>query len=165
MIKIKRGLDIPIQGAPEQTIEDAPAARAVALVGFDYIGMKPTMAVAAFRAGSAQRVPFLLAWQGTMPGGRVDEDVSEGVDLARTLLDLAGTPVPDEFKGRSLVSESAPEAVFATIGHGRSFSKMGKTFCRRASKTSGSRKKLVTWIKTSRHRPSASPGSFSRSRW
>ena len=34
MIKIKRGLDIPIQGAPEQTIEDAPAARAVALVGF-----------------------------------------------------------------------------------------------------------------------------------
>ena len=46
MIKIKRGLDIPIQGAPEQTIEDAPAARAVALVGFDYIGMRPTMAVA-----------------------------------------------------------------------------------------------------------------------
>jgi Na+-transporting NADH:ubiquinone oxidoreductase subunit A len=45
MIKIKRGLDIPIQGAPRQVIEDAPAARAVALVGFDYIGMKPTMAV------------------------------------------------------------------------------------------------------------------------
>ncbi|MEP1594134.1 MAG: hypothetical protein ABJK20_06155, partial [Halieaceae bacterium] len=42
MIKIKRGLDIPIQGAPDQTIEDAPAARAVALVGFDYVGMKPT---------------------------------------------------------------------------------------------------------------------------
>lgn len=46
MIKIKRGLDIPIQGAPQQTIEDAPAARAVAVVGFDYPGMKPTMAVA-----------------------------------------------------------------------------------------------------------------------
>ena len=46
MIKIKRGMDIPIQGAPDQTIEDAPAARAVALVGFDYTGMKPTMAVA-----------------------------------------------------------------------------------------------------------------------
>ena len=45
MIKIKRGLDIPIQGAPEQVIEDAPAARSVALVGFDYVGMKPTMAV------------------------------------------------------------------------------------------------------------------------
>ena len=46
MIKIKRGMDIPIQGVPEQTIEAATPARAVALVGFDYIGMKPTMAVA-----------------------------------------------------------------------------------------------------------------------
>jgi Na+-transporting NADH:ubiquinone oxidoreductase subunit A len=45
MIKIKRGMDIPIQGAPQQVIENAPAARSVALVGFDYIGMKPTMAV------------------------------------------------------------------------------------------------------------------------
>ena len=45
MIKIKRGMDIPIQGAPQQVIENAPAARAVALVGFDYVGMKPTMAV------------------------------------------------------------------------------------------------------------------------
>ena len=45
MIKIKRGLDIPILGAPRQVIEDAPLARAAALVGFDYVGMKPTMAV------------------------------------------------------------------------------------------------------------------------
>ncbi|MCB1689461.1 MAG: Na(+)-translocating NADH-quinone reductase subunit A [Halioglobus sp.] len=45
MIKIKRGLNIPIQGAPRQVIEDAPAVRAAALVGFDYVGMKPTMAV------------------------------------------------------------------------------------------------------------------------
>lgn len=46
MIKIKRGLDIPIQGEPRQVIENAPAARAAALVGFDYVGMKPTMEVA-----------------------------------------------------------------------------------------------------------------------
>jgi len=45
MIKIKRGMEIPIQGAPEQIIEDAPQARSVALVGFDYVGMKPTMSV------------------------------------------------------------------------------------------------------------------------
>ncbi len=45
MIKIKRGMNIPILGAPQQVIENAPAARSVALVGFDYIGMKPTMAV------------------------------------------------------------------------------------------------------------------------
>jgi Na+-transporting NADH:ubiquinone oxidoreductase subunit A len=45
MIKIKRGLDIPIEGSPRQVIEDAPWVRAVALVGFDYVGMKPTMEV------------------------------------------------------------------------------------------------------------------------
>jgi Na+-transporting NADH:ubiquinone oxidoreductase subunit A len=45
MFRIKRGLNIPIQGAPRQAIENAPAARAVALLGSDYIGMKPTMAV------------------------------------------------------------------------------------------------------------------------
>lgn len=57
MIKIKRGLDIPIQGTPRQVIEDAPAIRAVALVGFDYIGMKPTMAV---REGERVRLGQLL---------------------------------------------------------------------------------------------------------
>lgn len=46
MIKLKRGLEIPISGRPEQVIHDTPAARSVALVGFDYIGMKPTMEVA-----------------------------------------------------------------------------------------------------------------------
>tara|TARA_R110000823_G_scaffold130015_27_gene258190 strand:+ start:50 stop:1387 length:1338 start_codon:yes stop_codon:yes gene_type:complete len=46
MINIKRGLDIPIEGNPRQIIENAPAARAVGLVGFDYVGMKPTMEVA-----------------------------------------------------------------------------------------------------------------------
>lgn len=45
MIKIKRGLDLPITGSPEQRIEDARPVRTVALVGFDYHGMKPTMEV------------------------------------------------------------------------------------------------------------------------
>ncbi|MDG9929408.1 MULTISPECIES: Na(+)-translocating NADH-quinone reductase subunit A [unclassified Pseudomonas] len=45
MIKIKRGLDLPISGAPEQRVEPARAARSVALLGCDYHGMRPTMAV------------------------------------------------------------------------------------------------------------------------
>lgn len=45
MIKISRGLDIPLEGAPEQKIYDAPEARAVAVLGGDYVGMKPTMTV------------------------------------------------------------------------------------------------------------------------
>ncbi|WP_045859905.1 Na(+)-translocating NADH-quinone reductase subunit A [Teredinibacter purpureus] len=47
MIKIRRGLDLPITGAPRQSIEDGPSIRSVAVVGFDYHGMKPTMAVQA----------------------------------------------------------------------------------------------------------------------
>ena len=46
MIKIKQGLDLPISGSPEQTITDGKAPRSVAVIGFDYVGMKPTMAVA-----------------------------------------------------------------------------------------------------------------------
>ncbi|MEH6542925.1 MAG: Na(+)-translocating NADH-quinone reductase subunit A [Porticoccaceae bacterium] len=45
MIKIRRGLDLPISGKPEQLIHDGPEIRSVAVVGFDYVGMKPTMAV------------------------------------------------------------------------------------------------------------------------
>lgn len=45
MIKIKKGLDLPISGTPEQTITDGKPVRHVALIGYDYNGMKPTMAV------------------------------------------------------------------------------------------------------------------------
>ena len=45
MIKIRRGLDLPILGAPKQTIEKGPSIRSVAVIGSDYHGMKPTMAV------------------------------------------------------------------------------------------------------------------------
>ena len=46
MIKIRRGMDIPLAGAPHQQIDATPPVRNVALVGPDYVGMKPTMAVA-----------------------------------------------------------------------------------------------------------------------
>jgi Na+-transporting NADH:ubiquinone oxidoreductase subunit A len=38
-------LDLPITGQPEQVVSDAPAPRFVALLGDDYVGMKPTMHV------------------------------------------------------------------------------------------------------------------------
>ncbi len=46
MIKITRGLDLPLEGEPTQTIEDGRPIKTVAVMGPDYIGMKPTMAVA-----------------------------------------------------------------------------------------------------------------------
>jgi Na+-transporting NADH:ubiquinone oxidoreductase subunit A len=44
-ITIKQGLDLPIAGVPDQRIDPAPSVRRVALIGDDYIGMKPSMAV------------------------------------------------------------------------------------------------------------------------
>jgi len=43
---IKQGLDLPILGCPEQRVEVGPLVRSVALLGDDFIGMKPTMLVA-----------------------------------------------------------------------------------------------------------------------
>ena len=45
MISTKKGMDLPIGGAPEQTLADTKAPRSVAVLGPDYVGMKPTMAV------------------------------------------------------------------------------------------------------------------------
>ncbi|MEL6106030.1 MAG: Na(+)-translocating NADH-quinone reductase subunit A [Planctomycetota bacterium] len=46
MIKIKQGLDVPVLGNPAQHIEVAKPVSRVALLGDDYVGMKPTMLVA-----------------------------------------------------------------------------------------------------------------------
>jgi len=46
MIRIKRGLDLPIAGDPEQTIEAGRQVSRVAVIADDYVGMKPTMQVA-----------------------------------------------------------------------------------------------------------------------
>lgn len=45
MIKLKRGLDLPMAGTPRQEIERGPRVRSVALLGGDYPGLKPTMMV------------------------------------------------------------------------------------------------------------------------
>jgi len=44
-IAISRGLQIPVAGSPEQQVQDGPVIRSVALLGDDYIGMKPAMEV------------------------------------------------------------------------------------------------------------------------
>lgn len=43
---IKKGLDLPITGGPEQKITDGNSIKSVALLGGDYVGLKPKMMVA-----------------------------------------------------------------------------------------------------------------------
>ncbi|HEY9043892.1 MAG TPA: Na(+)-translocating NADH-quinone reductase subunit A [Rheinheimera sp.] len=45
MIKLKKGLDIPLAGSPKQEISTGNAITTVAVLGEEYIGMRPTMAV------------------------------------------------------------------------------------------------------------------------
>lgn len=44
-ITIKKGLDLPLTGEPQQIIHEGACVKSVALLGRDYIGLKPTMLV------------------------------------------------------------------------------------------------------------------------
>ncbi len=67
MIKIRRGLDLPVSGAPEQVVQDGPGVRSVGIIGNDYVGMKPTMAV---REGDTVKLGQLLFTDKKTPGVR-----------------------------------------------------------------------------------------------
>lgn len=45
MIKISKGLDLPITGTPEQSISASVPVTSVAILGPEYVGLKPTMMV------------------------------------------------------------------------------------------------------------------------
>ncbi|WP_371378170.1 Na(+)-translocating NADH-quinone reductase subunit A [Thalassotalea aquiviva] len=45
MITIKKGLDVPITGTPQQVIQDGLAVKTVAALGEEFVGMRPTMYV------------------------------------------------------------------------------------------------------------------------
>jgi Na+-transporting NADH:ubiquinone oxidoreductase subunit A len=65
VIRTKRGLDLPISGNPDQTIDQGPQINSVALVGYDYPGLKPTMEVA---VGDRVRTGQLLFTDKKTPG-------------------------------------------------------------------------------------------------
>ncbi len=65
MFKIRKGLDLPISGAPAQDIDSGPAVSRVALLGDDYIGMKPKMAI---QLGDAVKLGQVLFEDKKTPG-------------------------------------------------------------------------------------------------
>ncbi|OED45179.1 NADH:ubiquinone reductase (Na(+)-transporting) subunit A [Chromatiales bacterium (ex Bugula neritina AB1)] len=46
VIAIRKGLDLPLEGNPVQRVDTAPRVTTVGLIGRDYIGLRPRMAVA-----------------------------------------------------------------------------------------------------------------------
>ncbi len=80
-IEIKKGLNLPISGVPEQVIESRETST-VALIGFDYVGMKPKMLI---EEGQQVRLgqPMFLDKANpevihTAPGSGVIEAVTRG---------------------------------------------------------------------------------------
>lgn len=81
-IALRKGLTVPIAGAPEPRIDDAPPARRVALLGRDHPDLRPRILVEpgqAVRLGEAvvedRRLPGVVL---TAPAGGVVDEVERG---------------------------------------------------------------------------------------
>jgi Na+-transporting NADH:ubiquinone oxidoreductase subunit A len=73
MIKTRRGLDLPISGGPTQIIDQGPEIRQVALVAYDYPGLKPTMEV---KEGDSVKAGQLVFTDKKTPGVRYTSPAS-----------------------------------------------------------------------------------------
>ena len=67
MINIKKGLDLPLSGQPQQTIGAGPEVKHVALISSDYPGLRPSMAV---EVGSVVKKGQILFEDKKNPGTR-----------------------------------------------------------------------------------------------
>ena len=94
---IKKGLDIPITGEPKQSIENGNKVKSVAVLGMDYVGMKPTMMVNegdTVKLGQAlfedKKNPGVIF---TAPGAGVVKGVHRGDKrvLQSVVIELSGT--------------------------------------------------------------------------
>lgn len=69
-------------------------------------------------APQVQRVPLIIRHPRMLPGGQRRADLSQSLDVGKTLFGLCGIPGPDQFGGRDLFADSPPTEIFATIGYG-----------------------------------------------
>ncbi len=51
---------------------------------------------------SSLRIPLLMRWPGTLPAGVRQGELVSSIDLAPTILELMGLPVPGDYQGSSL---------------------------------------------------------------
>jgi len=119
LIRLTKGLDLPIAGAPEQRVEDAPAVARVALLGSDYPGLRPRLLV---REGDHVRLAQPLfedrANPGvafTAPGTGIVEAIARGprrrLDAVLIRLDdAAGDQHPEPDGARARAPRAAQDA-------------------------------------------------------
>jgi len=77
-VHIKKGLDVPVSGAPEQSIYPAAPIGSVAVIGLDYLGLKPTLHAA---QGDTVRLGQPLFSDKTTPGVTITAPGSGTVEI------------------------------------------------------------------------------------
>lgn len=65
--RLRRGLDLPLTGAPEQSVHDGSPVKSVALVGVDYLGLRPALEV---QVGDRVQLGQCLFTHKKLPGVR-----------------------------------------------------------------------------------------------
>ncbi len=94
---IKKGLDLPITGGPEQIIEKGNKVKSVAVLGKDYVGLKPKMMVAEGDTVKLGQVLFTDKQNPgvnfTSPGAGVVKEINRGAKrvLQSVVIELKGT--------------------------------------------------------------------------
>ena len=82
LIRTKKGFDLPITGAPEQSVHAGASVGSVALLGPDYLGLKPTMQIQEGERVKLGQVLFAdkknPGVNFTSPGSGVVEAISRG---------------------------------------------------------------------------------------
>ena len=110
--KIKRGLDLPITGAPEQQIESGPEAVSCAVIGDDFLGLKPKMIVA--EGDRVERGQVLFSdrrFDGvvyTAPAGGVVRAINRG---ARRVLQSVVIDIDESGEGVSFAASGDPDSL------------------------------------------------------
>ncbi|PRP98787.1 Na(+)-translocating NADH-quinone reductase subunit A [Enhygromyxa salina] len=118
---IKKGLDLPITGAPEQKIEAAPAVTRVAVVAADYPGMKPRMHIkvgesvkrgqALFEDRKSEGVMFTAPGAGKVAAiNRGEFRALQSVVIELSASEREGKPAADEFQAFESYAEGTAPA-------------------------------------------------------
>ena len=116
MIPIKRGLDLPINGSPVQEVDASSGVRRVAVVGDDYVGMKPALEVAvgdAVRLGGRlftdRKSPGVVY---TSPAGGIVAEINRGEKRKfQSLVIETSVEEPETFEEFESVGESGIEGL------------------------------------------------------
>ena len=122
---IKKGLDLPITGGPKQVIEDGNKVNSVAILGMDYVGMKPTMMV---NEGDTVKLGQIIFTDKknpgvnfTSPGAGVVKSINRGAKraLQSVVIELKGSAQVsfnkyNESELNSLTAEQVKENLLAS---------------------------------------------------